>query len=354
MGLSNSGSSQPINNLYSFANINPFSSIINQDDSLLFQSPLQSPMSHGTISADFHFLTPSGKGNKRTSNSNGSKTPLSKKSKGHVIVNNNYDTMGYLNDIYKIINRLDNEILILKSTNKDLVQKNLSMSDYQTRLNINMSNLQKENRALNDKLTSLIGSNTKIAHEVDLLKDKSNDVLMNDQVIETPNRLFSDLFERNKNKVSKPLQDIIKVVTDHEDNKRKREKNLLIFGLKVDKNEKHFVTVKKLLYDIGIDEKCVNDAFYLNATNDHAPIKLVTSDSYSKNLILKASRHLKQINIQNNTKISICQDLSMIDRQIHKDLILNRNELNGKLQTNSDHYYGIRNNNVVKIIKKKL
>jgi hypothetical protein len=40
----------------------------------------------------------------------------------------------------------------------------------------------------------------------------------------------------------------------------------------------------------------------------------------------------------------------MIDRQIHKELILNRNELKGKLQTNSDHYYGIRNNNVVKII----
>ena len=120
MGLSNSGSSQPINNLYSFANINPFSSIINQDDSLQFQSPIQSPMSHGTVGADFHFLTPSGKGNKRTSNSNGSKTPLSKKSKGHVIVNNNNDTMGYLNDIFKIINRLDNEILILKSTNKDL------------------------------------------------------------------------------------------------------------------------------------------------------------------------------------------------------------------------------------------
>ena len=98
----------------------------------------------------------------------------------------------------------------------------------------------------------------------------------------------------------------------------------------------------------------MNDAFYLNATNDHAPIKLVTSDSYSKNLILKASRHLKLINIHNKTKISICEYLSMIDRQIHKDLILNRNELNGKLQTNSDHYYGIRNNNVVKIIFKKL
>ena len=47
-------------------------------------------------------------------------------------------------------------------------------------------------------------------------------------------------------------------------------------------------------------------------------------------------------------------DLSMIDRQIHKDLIGNRNELNSKLQIKSDHYYGIRNNNVVKINKKKL
>ena len=45
------------------------------------------------------------------------------------------------------------------------------MSDYQTRLNINMSNLQKENRALNDKLTSLWESNTKMAPDVYLLKD---------------------------------------------------------------------------------------------------------------------------------------------------------------------------------------
>jgi len=88
LGLSNSGSLQPINNLNSFDN-NLISSINNQDDSLQFQSPIQSPMSHGTISADFHFLTPSGKGNKRTSNSNGSKTPLSKKSKDNVVVNNN-------------------------------------------------------------------------------------------------------------------------------------------------------------------------------------------------------------------------------------------------------------------------
>ena len=59
----------------------------------------------------------------------------------------------------------------MKSTNKDLVQKNLSMSDLQTTLNINMSNLQKENRALNDKLTSLWESNTKMAPDVYLLKD---------------------------------------------------------------------------------------------------------------------------------------------------------------------------------------
>ena len=358
LGLLNENPTQLINNAFSFAVSNPFGDILDiQNTHIPLESLEQTPKPVLPSSNDFHFFNPCGSGFKRTSNSNVSNTGISKKLKFDTVVkslNSHAETMGYLNDMFKIINRLDNEILCLKNKNNALEQKNLTMYNNQATLNINITNLQSENQQLNNKYSSLLELNTKTALEVERLNIKSNEIVMNEHAIQTPNRLYSELFEMNNNKVSKPLQDIIKVVTDNEDDKRKREKNLLIFGLKVDKNEKHFITVKKLLNDIGIDNKCVHEAFYLNSTSDHAPIKLVTKDSYSKNLILKASRHLKQINLQNNTKISISMDLSLIDRQIHKDLIGNRNELNSKLQINSDHYYGIRNNNVVKINKKKL
>ena len=69
--------------------------------------------------------------------------------------------------------------------------------------------------------------------------------------------------------------------------------------------------------------------------------------------ILKAAKNLKDINQKFNSKISIGLDLTEIDRQANKLLLLEKKQRNDELKrTNvNDHYYGIRGNKVVKIMK---
>jgi hypothetical protein len=99
----------------------------------------------------------------------------------------------------------------------------------------------------------------------------------------------------------------------------------------VNRDDKNFTNVKKLLNDIGLNANLVDRAYYLNSKNDQTPIKLITYETHSRNVILKASKKLKLINSTNKSKISIVQDLSNVDRQIHKDLVSNRNILNSNL-----------------------
>jgi hypothetical protein len=94
--------------------------------------------------------------------------------------------------------------------------------------------------------------------------------------------------------MSEPLQEIMKVVSNNEEEKKKRENNLIISGMKVDKSDKHFTAVKKLLNDIGINPNLVYSAHYLNSKNDQTPIKLFAYDTYSRNTILKAAKNLKK------------------------------------------------------------
>jgi hypothetical protein len=101
--------------------------------------------------------------------------------------------------------------------------------------------------------------------------------------------------------MSEPLQEIMKVVSNNEEEKKKRENDLIISGMKVDKSDKHFSVVKKLLNDIGINPNLVYSAHYLNSKNDQTPIKLVASDTHSRNTILKAAKNLKIINSQNKS-----------------------------------------------------
>jgi hypothetical protein len=56
---------------------------------------------------------------------------------------------------------------------------------------------------------------------------------------------------------------------------------------------------------------------------------------------------------ENNLIIFIFQDLSIIDRQFHNELISKRNALNVNLKSSDNHYFGIRNNAIARINKIK-
>ncbi len=89
------------------------------------------------------------------------------------------------------------------------------------------------------------------------------------------------------------------------------------------------------------------------ATNDSPPIKITLESEEVKFQTLKAAKCLKEINHNEKTNIRISQDLSEIDRVMHKKLLIEKKLLNDKLiQENiPDFHYGIRGNIVIKIKK---
>jgi hypothetical protein len=166
---------------------------------------------------------------------------------------------------------------------------------------------------------------------------------------------FSDLFKVNDNKtLTEPLHNIINLLSYNDEEKRKREFNVIIFGLKVSKDDKSYITIKKFLKDLGVNENHVHSVSYLkkkDVINEFAPIKLTASDIDSKFFILKAAKKLKDYNIKNLSTISITLDMSEIDRQLHKKLVVQRKTLNSQLKSDENFYYGIRNNSIIKIKK---
>ena len=74
--------------------------------------------------------------------------------------------------------------------------------------------------------------------------------------------------------------------------------------------------------------------------------------SEDRNIILKAAKQLKEIN--NYRNVFINPDLTVAQQNLAKKLRDIRREENAKLSKDSDHYFGIRNDRVVKIYKKKL
>ena len=193
------------------------------------------------------------------------------------------------------------------------------------------------------------------------LNTKENTIEMSDiNNIPAPQtqQLFSDLFKVNENNktLTEPLHNLNNILSNNESEKIKREYNLIIFGLKVKQDDKSYNAVRNLFKTIGVNDNLVQSVVYLkkkDSINEYAPIKIITTSLDAKYSILKAGRKLKELNQINNTKISIALDLSDIDRQLNKKLIEQRNDLNSKLNLNDSFYYGIRNNKIIKIIKRK-
>ena len=72
--------------------------------------------------------------------------------------------------------------------------------------------------------------------------------------------------------------------------------------------------------------------------------------SEDRNIILKAAKQLKEFN--NYRNVFINPDLTVSQQNLAKKLRNIQREENAKLSKDSDHYFGIRNDRVVKIYKK--
>jgi hypothetical protein len=66
---------------------------------------------------------------------------------------------------------------------------------------------------------------------------------------------FSDLFKVNDYKtLTEPLHNIINLLSNNDEEKGKREFNVIIFGFKVSKDDKSYNTIKKFLKDLGVNK----------------------------------------------------------------------------------------------------
>ena len=168
----------------------------------------------------------------------------------------------------------------------------------------------------------------------------------------------ADILKTNEDKtVSEPLVEFIQVFNNYNDKKKDRENNLIIFGLKCEKDGDLNQYVDTLLNEIGVCNFKSKNAIKLvkkGTINHLAPIKITLPNEETKYNILKAAKRLKEINERNKTKINISLDLNNIDRQINKKLLQEKKLLNEdlKLKKIHDYYYGIRNNRIVKIMIK--
>ncbi len=102
--------------------------------------------------------------------------------------------------------------------------------------------------------------------------------------------------------------------------------------------------------------KKVNKIIKKDMPNDFAPIIVELVNQSDSFVILKAAKTLAKINIDDETHINKSLDLTEFEIKRHKKLIVDRNIRNDQIKTNNNQceikfYYGIRNNQLVKLDK---
>ena len=175
------------------------------------------------------------------------------------------------------------------------------------------------------------------------------------------NKLYSEICVMHEKKVIEEpvVEKIINIINDNDFQKKKKENNVMIFGLKVTNDDIVTDKVNDLLQKIGVKKvmiKKVNKIIKKDMPNDVAPIIVELVNQSDRFVILKAAKTLAKINIDDETSINLSLDLTEIERKRHKKLIMDRNIRNEQIKTNNNpgeikFYYGIRNNQLVKLDK---
>jgi hypothetical protein len=277
-----------------------------------------------------------------------------KRTKLDITIDNFGETSRLINIIFERLdsvedecNRFDSANVILKNELKDLMTKYNKLSSKHSNLLKDFDALKITNSKLQNDLNNL---DSKIMNQsVDEMNGSSN--------IQLTTSTFADILKPKKDKsVSEPMVEIINTINEYSNQKKGRENNIIIFGIKNVKKENSSDQVKNLFRKMKIENiKFKNPVLLMKngATNDSPPIKITLESEEVKFHTLKAAKCLKEINHNDKTNIRISQDLSEIDRMMHKKLLIEKKLLNDKLiQENiNDFYYGIRGNKVIKIMK---
>ena len=171
-------------------------------------------------------------------------------------------------------------------------------------------------------------------------------------------KTWATLFD---NKKSDGHLKLLNVVSEENKQRKKKEKNVIIFGLK--ESEKNSITEKKeddmseieqICQVLGV-ENTVEGAFRLNAkdTNKPKPLVMVLKDRETRNKFLQAAKRLRDSN--EFKSVFLGPDLTEAQRLKHKELVKIRDKKNEKMsnEEKDKKIWCIRDNEVVQLNKRK-
>lgn len=189
--------------------------------------------------------------------------------------------------------------------------------------------------------------------------------------------LFSSLFESKVNQMSESEKNILAGMAKECNEITKKENSLVIFGLKEaidkpieDRLADDLKSVKSVLNEIGIEDKVVKKVYRIKSAKPKHSTSSDGIESKPNPLVVELGKDVERIEILKRSKslkgskdfgdVFIRPNLTFAQRELQRKLIRERNDKNNKLPKDDngkfigDHYYGIRDDQVVKIKFKSL
>ena len=221
--------------------------------------------------------------------------------------------------------------------------------------------------ALDDRLVELNEHCKELSAKIDkkdeLIKALKEELaILNESQLKTPSKEDASWCEilTGKKKKSNEQVDLINVASKENNERLKKENNLIIFGLSelnnagvAEQKANDEIQVKKIFKEMKLEnikfEKTTR--IYSKDKNKPNPLILVLKDKAERNKLLSLAKNLKK-SIDFGT-VFLCQDLTETQRASLKRLIQERKRLNEENKQQSEYYFGIREDKVIKIIKKK-
>jgi hypothetical protein len=276
-----------------------------------------------------------------------------KKTKFNVNCQDFIETSRLFSKIFERLDLLEEDYNRLEGANSVLKVELKDIKNNYNKLSSKHSNLLKE-------FATLKTTNTKLQADLSNLDNKVTNLSVDDMNGPSNiqiNATFADILKpKNDKTVSEPMVEIINTFNNYSNEKKGREINIIIFGLRKVKKENASDHVNALFRKMKINNLKFKNPVLLvknGVINDSPPIKITLESEEAKFQILKSAKCLKEINNTENTNIRISQDLNEIDRLMHKKLLQENKVLNDELLKDNinEFYYGIRGNKVVKITK---
>jgi hypothetical protein len=212
---------------------------------------------------------------------------------------------------------------------------------------------------LHEKIKSLELENVSLKDQLKIYKSRTSN---------ENKELFSNFFKKKtENEPRIKLNDneinLLNAVNNETKIQEKKEKNVIVFGLKeskknraIDKNNDDLEQVKKIIKTLNLNEniiKKVNRFPKKDGSTNPGLLQIEFGCKETALDVLKASKMLKSCENNDFINVFINPDLTLSQRVLMKKKIEERNEMNQKIsiEDKNKYYYGIRNFSVVKISK---